>query len=456
MSAIDWLAVVAFFLLITALGWSKRSKAASMKDYAVASGSLGTIAAFASLSSSYIGPGFTLGLAEKAYEHGVVYLLVFMGFSMQTVLVGLFVAPRLHRYSDALTLGDVIDKHFGKLAKMLTGLLSFLYCAGIAGIVAKAAGSIVSGLSGIPTWVGATAVTVVVLIYSVRGGMRAVVSTDVVQFAVMVGGALAVLWGALHIAGPDIPSNLPSTHLELVGDMPALAVAGLFVGFLLGETLVPPYAMRSLITREPRQAGIAFAGSAVFSVAWFAMMVGIGLAARAAMPNAGGDGIFVTVALETLGPGALGLVAATIVAIVMSTQDSFLNSASVALTRDVLTPLGVLKHGDDANQLTWSRVAATFVGTLGVLFALVIPNLVDGLLAVYTLWAPTVVIPLLVALITGWKHPTAAVWAIIAGGATAALWEWGLETPWDVPSLIPGILANVGALAIVRILDPRR
>src|SRR5205085_7569830 len=108
MKPLDWISVIAYFAAIGYYGWRKQSRTKSMSDYARASASYGALAACASLTSAYIGPGFTLGLAEKGFTHGAVYFLVFLGFSIQTALVGIFVAPKLNAYTNAFTVGDVM------------------------------------------------------------------------------------------------------------------------------------------------------------------------------------------------------------------------------------------------------------------------------------------------------------------------------------------------------------
>lgn len=455
MQILDWIILTIYFLVIASLGWVKKVKHESMRDYAVASAGVGTFAAFASLTGSYIGPGYTLGLAEKGFQFGIVYLIVFLGFSLQTFLVGFFLAPKLHSYSSAYSVGDVIGQHYGKTAQILTGFLSFLYCAGIVGVVANAGGSIFSAMTGVDSWVGICLLTIVVLIYTVRGGIKAVIGTDFLQFLILIIGVPTVLFGAWNMLSQasDV-TPLPETHLTFFGALSPLTVFGLFLGFLLGETLVPPYAARCLITKKASHTKFAFILSALFSVFWFAMIIGIGLIGRQVMPDANGADIFMLLSFKCLSTGILGLVVVAIISIIMSTQDSFLNAAAVSFTRDLWITFRKRNGDVEKHQVMISKIITLAVAILGIIFAISIPGLIEGILIVYTLWAPTVIIPLIGGLLFKIKHPYAGTAAIVAGGVTAALWEWIFSVPFGVPSLIPGISANLITYIVALKINP--
>lgn len=453
MTILDGLIVAAYFVGVLILGgWAKRSAAPNMRAFTVASASVGTFLAFASLTAAYTGPGFTLGLAAKGFAHGLVYLFVFMGFSIQTFVVGLFLAPKLNAYKDAATVGDVIGVHYGRTAQFLTGILSVLYCAGITGVVGKAAGASLHALIGVPEWLGIVGVTAVVVAYTARGGMKALVGTESLQWGILAIGTPVLLFQAWRLLSqtPD-PAPLPAGHFTLTGTFPAWTVVGLFLGFLLGETLVPPYATRCFVTKEAPQTRNAFLWSSLFSVAWFAMVVAIGMIGRKVMPETNGEGIFIALSLRTLHFGLLGLMGAAVASVIMSTQDAFLNAAAVSFYRDLARPFRVDKS--DEKPLLLTRAVTVIVGVLGVLFAMFIPGLIEGILACYTLWAPTVVLPLAIALLWGTRHRSAGVAAIVAGGVVTALWEWVLKSPFGLPSLVPGIVTNLvvfGVVAMIR------
>jgi solute:Na+ symporter, SSS family len=72
-----------------------------------------------------------------------------------------------------------------------------------------------------------------------------------------------------------------------------------------------------------------------------------------------------------------------------------------------------------------------------------VPSIVDALLYSYTLWAPTMIVPLLGAVLFGIRSKPAALWGIGAGAAVTVLWQWILGSPYGLDGLIPGVVANL-------------
>lgn len=102
-------------------------------------------------------------------------MIAFCAFGVQTVLIGLFVAPRLKRYQGAHTLGDIMETHYGRSARLVTGVLSVLLCAGILGAQALAIGTVVNATLDVPTAPSVLIGMGVVVLYSSFGGAWAVI-----------------------------------------------------------------------------------------------------------------------------------------------------------------------------------------------------------------------------------------------------------------------------------------
>ena len=153
-----------------------------------------------------------------------------------------------------------------------------------------------------------------------------------------------------------------------------------------------------------------------------------------------GDTVFLKTMEMYLPVGMLGLVLAAIFGIIMSSQDSCLHSASVAFSIDIYQT--IRPEASDKTLLAYSRYAVVAIGVIAVIFALLVPGLVQALLIVYTLWAPTVVAPLVIGLLWRGVPKACGMAGIVAGAAAAAIWEWNLGNPYGVPSLVAGLAAN--------------
>jgi SSS family solute:Na+ symporter len=222
----------------------------------------------------------------------------------------------------------------------------------------------------------------------------------------------------------------------------------LFLTFLLGEVLVPPYLQRLLIGKRADQAarGTLYAG--LFSIPFFAISGLIGLVALAIDPTLTSNLSLPHVVMTTLPPVLRGLVIAGIIAVVMSSADSFLNSASIAFVNDLVRPLGGANLSARTNLLL-AKAAALTVGVLSVAFAVTIESLLDILIFAYTYWAPVVVVAL-VATLLGYPRSTRSFAVGAAGGLLAAsVWNEMLGKPLTIEGFVVGVLVNAALFVLL-------
>ena len=415
LTTLDLAVIVAYFGGLTAFGLLVR-RISAFEDFSVAERAVPTSMVFASLSATYIGPGYSLGLAAKGATSGFFFLILFLFFSIQTVFVGMVLAPRLRTFKECHTLGDVMGALYGREAQVLTGLVSLGLCAGFAAVLARAGGAVLAEATGLGLASAVLIVTGVGVVYTFTGGLKSVIATEAVQFGIiLLAVSVMVLMAASQVPSYDA---LQSMAIRLTGEQwtatAGLPLVGLIFSFLLGETLIPPYANRALAAESANASRRGFVLAGLFSVVWFSMMVVVGLLGKILVPEIRDiEGVFVALAAHVLPSGLLGLLLVAIAAIVMLTQESLLNAGAVALTRDLVRPLKLLS---DSAQLRLARVTTAVLGTSSVFFALRAPTIIEGLLICYSIWAPTV----LPALIWGLLGFSTARWSgvlsIVLGG----------------------------------------
>ena len=286
----------------------------------------------------------------------------------------------------------------------------------------------------------------VVILYSTFGGAWAVIQTDMLQFVflgvflpvALVIGAVQGGWARRDGRGP--PATLHTSFLRRLGPWPAFI--SVFLAFLLGETLVPPYAQRTFSTPDSRHARLGFMLSGVFAFGFFFVAASLGMVARTLFPDIEPDQALPTIVMQLLPVGLVGLLVAALLAVVMSTASSYLNSIAVVFTKDIYLPF-VDPDLSNAKRLWIERLLSVVVGAAATVFALTVPSIVDALLYSYSLWAPTVIIPLLAAVLFGVRSAPAAVAAILVGGLVTAVWTWGIDEPYGVTGLVAGVVANL-------------
>ncbi|MFD9663070.1 sodium:solute symporter [Rhodococcus sp. NPDC059968] len=457
MAILDWILLGAYFLLLVLIGVQTMRRVKSPDDFAVAGNRIIWPVFFGSLAAAFLGGGASLGVAGAAMRDGYVYMFAFCAFGVQTVLVGYFVAPRLKNYIGAHTLGDIMEAHYGRPARLVTGVLSVVLCAGILGAQALAIGTVVNATLDVPTVPAVIIGMGVVVLYSSFGGAWAVIQTDLLQF-VFLGVLLpvALLIGLDAVGGPSaLLDSVPAEHLSFMGDYSPAQFLTLFAALLLGETLVPPYAQRTFSTPDSRHARKGYALAGFFSFFFFFTSASLGLIALVLYPDIESDQALPTVVINLMPVGVLGLVVAALMAVVMSTASSYLNSTAVVLTKDIYQPLSPTEL-PPSRRLTIERATSVVVGAGATIFALSVPSIVDALLYSYTLWAPTVIVPLFGAVLFGVRSAPAALSAITAGAIVTAVWQWGLDAPFGLDGLVPGVVANLLVFVTVAVATASR
>ena len=432
-----YLAIVLFLGL-----WAGRG-VKSIKDYATAGKTFGALVIFATLSASFIGGGFSTGNAEKVFLVGIANIVALWGFSLKEVMVARFIAPRMERYPDAISVGDIMEPHYGKGARIFSGVFGVLLCAGILGAQVGAMGYVFHLFMGVERETGIMLGCGIVIFYATIGGMRSVVWTDIFQFIILaIGLPLTLYFGIQHAGGLDaVIQATPDAHRTLPTDPKALlSLAALFVAFFLGETLVPPYVQRLLIGKNTKEIVRGTMLSGLFSVPFFAITGLIGLVALALNPELNANLALPYVVQESLPPFFQGIVIAAIISIIMSSADSFLNGAAISFTNDIMRPL-LKKELSSKKELRIAQGVTLLVGVLSIVFALSITSVLDILLYAYNFWAPTVLIPLAAAILGAYVSRKRLVIGATAGIVAAILWNL-LDSPYGIDGLVIGALAN--------------
>lgn len=449
---VDQIIIGAYLFCVLLLGlWAGRG-VKNIQEYSVVNRSYSSWIVFATLSASFIGGGFSMGNAEKVNLYGIVYVFALFGFSLKEILVAKFIAPHIDKFPNAISVGDIMETNYGNVGKVITGMFAITVCSGIVGAQVGAIGYIFNEFLGIPVFWGIIIGCGIVIVYSTVGGMKAVVWTDVMQFILLVFGIPMTLFlGVQYAGGIDaITEAVPATHFSLVSDkMTLLAFISLFLTFVLGETLVPPYVQRLFIGKDAKHVARGTMLSGIFSIPFFTIAGCIGLVALTIAPDLDPNKSLPYVVNTVLPIGLKGLVIAGIISIVMSSADSFLNSAAIAFTHDVVKPLRE-ENLSEKHELLLSKIVTLFVGVTAIVFAVKIKSILGILLYTYNFWSPIVLVPL-IAVILGIKASARDFVAGAVAGITGVLvWNIIFDGPGGIDGLLIGILCNFVVFSLIR------
>lgn len=441
--SIDILIVTLYMLALFLMAIFSAQKIHNMEDYAVAGRGYPAWVIYATLCATLIGGGFTIGNAEKIHVHGIIFTLAIIGITVREILIAYFVAPHMTRFKSALTIGDVMKEAYGMPAKIIGGCFAGLLCAGMLGIQLRALGYIFEVFFNVDLNVGILIGCSIVMFYVTIGGFKAVVWTDVLQFIILIVALPLAAIMAVHAAGGPLAllHALPPDRVDLFVHLSPLAFASLLAYYLIGETLAPPYLQRLLIgDAKAVSRGALWTGLTAFPLGIVVTL--IALSALVLNPSSPPHQVIPFIVQTVLPTGIAGMVIAAMIAVIMSSADSFLNSAAVTLVHDVSKPLS-RKGLSSEQEMRHAKVFTFSIGIIAVVFAISFENLVDGILAIYGLWSPIVLIPL-VAAIRGFKANYKVFLALaMTGLVCSAGWDYGIGMDTKISGLLVGTCASL-------------
>ena len=133
-SAFDVAIILGYFGVVIGIGYVAMRKIHGFDDYAVAGRRLPVVFLFATMAATATGGAATIGRASQSYQSGIVIFTATLGFVLNQLLSGLFLAPRMRAIGKLFTVGDVMGFYYGKAARVLAGIFSFLYSVTLFGV----------------------------------------------------------------------------------------------------------------------------------------------------------------------------------------------------------------------------------------------------------------------------------------------------------------------------------
>ena len=439
------LAIVILFLVANILiGYYSSKAVTNFSIFSVGHRSFSSFLIFCTLSATFIGGGYTFGNAASVFNHGMVFAFALLGFSVKELLVATLIAPRMGRYNDCHSVGDMIAKTYGTKAKMATGVFALLICGGILGAQVGALTAIIHTTLDINVTLGVMISFAVLLIYASLGGMRAVVFTDVMQATILlVGIPLTFFIGLHHVGGwHKVVATVPHHYLHFLSTgKDWVLFALLFVTFMFGETLVPPYVQRLFMAVSTKQTARGVLVSGLVSIPIFLIAGAVGLVAYTANQHIDANIAFPYVVSHMLPIGLRGFVIAALLAIILSSAAGFLNAASISFVNDLVKPLR--KHPEKTDFLKMARISTLLVGVIAIFFALMIKNVLTLLLAAYNFWSPIILVPLVAAIFNVKAKERDFFVGAICGIVGSLTWQFILHHPFQVSPILLGIVCNL-------------
>lgn len=441
--------ILIFGLAWIAFGYYLGRKNKTHEDFALAGRNVGFAFASATAMATWVTSNTTLVAPELTFQFG---LWGMVGYSFAAIGLLLF-APLSARIKTLLphgyTSGDFIRLRFGFAAWLIFMLISAVYALGWLVSLGMAGGILLQALSGLNYHIGMTAILSICVLYTLFGGLRAVIATDFIQALIIITGVVAVAILVLNNVGMEsIHNNLSANHPRLLDLLFPAAVMFLFnnLFFGLGEIFHSNVWWSRALAFKQKVASRAFITGGLL---WLPIPIVTGFIALAA-PQLGifpssPDMVGPTVAAAVLGSAGAVLVFIVVFSALASSLDSLLAATADLATRDIYHKR-INLEASDARLLRVNRYMILALG--GITWLLCLPQIASlaallnftGAFVASTIW------PIVVGLYQPRFAGRYAAWAMLMGTLVglASYFLIGFYVAALTACLVSGVITGIG------------
>jgi len=425
LKVIDYVIVVVYFVGVIAHGLYVSRGHESADDYFLAGRNLPWyLIGFSLFASNMSGSSF-VGLMGASYDNGIVVFNYEWTAALVLIFFALFMLPAFLR-AGLYTIPQFLTTRYDKRSRIAYSLFTVLAIMFIDTAGALYAGGLVISnvIPGFTLWTAVILLAVVAGVYTILGGLEAVVVTDTVQAILLCFGAGAIFWFGIDAVGGwgAMMDRLSEDQVSLIKptDDDFLPWPGILGVVLLGFyywTLNQFVVQRTLGARDLDQGrkGALFAG--LLKIPNLFLMILPGVFAIILFPGLDNpDMVFPTLAAELLPVGFRGLILTALIAAIMSSLDSALNAAATLVSIDFVKEAKPDIHDDTLVRL--GRVFTAIAMTVGAIYAPLIrnfENLFEYFQSVLAYVTPPIVAVFLIGIF--WKRANrhGAFWTIVSG-----------------------------------------
>ena len=436
LESFDWLVLGIYFLALIAVAvWVVLQKNKNTEDYFLAGRNVGWFVIGASIFASNIGSEHVVGLAGTGFESGTP-MAHYELHAWIVLLLGWLFLPFYIR-SGAFTMPEFLEKRFDSRSRWFLSVFSLVaYVLTKVSVTIYAGGIVVSELLAIPFWYGAIGIVIFTGIYTVIGGMKAVIYTETLQTVVLILGSVIITYLGLQEVGGW--SQLRETVIAVSPDhfnmwRPMSDPDFPWTGLLIGGTIVGIWywctdqyiVQRTLAANNikiGRRGAIFGAYLKLLPILIFLVPGIIAFALSIQNPEVfsidKADRAFPMLVKTLLPVGLKGLVAGGLMAALMSSLASVFNSCSTIFTIDIYKKLKPEKSEKSLLQI--GKIATGFIVLLGIIWIPIMEKIGGGVMYQYlqnvqSYIAPPVTAVFLLGIIWKRVNSSAAITTLLAG-----------------------------------------
>ena len=399
-SFLDISIIILFFLSVLAIGfWAGKKHSEEANDYLLSGRKVGLgLFVLTTVSTWY---GGILGVGEFTYRYGIASWFT-QGFPYYifAILFAIFFAKKI-RAASLFTIPDKLTNTYGKTAGLISAVLVFILVSPAPYILMTA--NLISLIFKINMVYSLVIALFLSCIYLFRGGFKANIYTDALQFFVMFAGFILIVVFCLNATGgyDFLSKTLPPDHLKLTG---GTSVTFIIVWFLIALWTFadPGFHQRSYAAKD---GNVAMKGIIISVFFWFLfdfLTTTTGLYAKAILPDIKIPVSAYPLLAETILPsGIKGIFYAAMFATIMSTSNSFLFLSATTIGRDFI--FRIKKDAKEAKLKSYTVLGLALSGIIALILAYEIPSVIEIWYTVGSLCIPSIILPVISSYYPGIK-----------------------------------------------------
>lgn len=407
----DWIVIALYFLILAAIAWWSSKKQNSTKDYFLAGRHAAWFIVGASLFASNIGSEHIVGLAGNGATSGMAMAHYELHAWIMVLLAWVFV-PFYYK-SGVFTMPEFLERRFDSRSRWTLSIVSLITYVFTKVSVTVYAGALVfmtllPDTFGSPDnafWVGAFTTVILTGIYTIMGGLRAVLYTEVLQAFVLVIGSFFITFIGLNLIGgwdelklvlgenkeqfklwrPIVQEGIPwwkNNDFPWLGIMIASPVVGIW--YWCTDQYIVQRTLAANSLKDARRGALWGGFLKIWPVFIFLIpgLIGYALHQKGLMiipskaDGIDGDQVFPTMVSSLLPIGLRGLVVAGLLSALMSSLASLFNSCATLFTLDIYSKLK--PNQSDKHYVTVGRVATAIVVICGIIWIPIMKGLAGG------------------------------------------------------------------------------
>ena len=457
----DLVVLVLYFLVIIGVAaWVALQKNKSSEDYFLAGRHVGWFVIGTSIFASNIGSEHVVGLAGTGFESGTP-MAHYELHAWIVLLLGWLFLPFYMR-SGVFTTPEFLEKRFDERSRWFLSLFSIVaYVLTKVSVTIYAGGIVVSELLDIPFWYGAIGIVIFTGIYTIIGGLRAVVYTEAFQAIILIVGSSIITWLGLQEVGGwgqlrETVTAVSPDHFDMWRPMsdPDFPWTGLLIGgsitgiwYWCTDQYIVQRTLAANNIKIGRRGAIFGAYLKLLPILIFLIPGIIALALTIQQPNVyqvtQADRAFPMLVTTLLPTGLKGLVAGGLMAALMSSLASVFNSCSTLITMDIYKKLK--PDHSEAEFIRVGRIATSIIVILGIIWIPIMGRIGGGVMYQYlqnvqSYIAPPVTTIFLMGIL--WKRVNAkAAIATLMAGLVLLVLRLGSEIYYQ-PEIAQGVEIN--------------